>query len=180
MARRSHRGGHRHFALEGCIPRTSLPGNRHTSSGSGSVRHSSTEQGCGAELILKCYRSYVKNKVRVLFHRDQPTSRLVILCPLIPCSLSLIASVKGLRLACGGRAAARHVAGFFARHESNPSPVSCCCTCVNASRSYVLRRYLLNMGVSSTLTISIVCFGKLWGLVACHHCKPPFPGNWGT
>lgn len=29
--------------------------------------------------------------------------------------------------------------------------------------------YLKNMGVSSTLTISLILEGKLWGLIACHH-----------
>lgn len=32
--------------------------------------------------------------------------------------------------------------------------------------------YLRNMGVRSTLTISLVEEGQLWGLIACHHCTP--------
>jgi diguanylate cyclase (GGDEF)-like protein len=32
--------------------------------------------------------------------------------------------------------------------------------------------YLHNIGVSATLTISIIVRGKLWGLVACHHRSP--------
>lgn len=32
--------------------------------------------------------------------------------------------------------------------------------------------YLKNMGVSGTLTISLVLEGKLWGLIACHHYAP--------
>lgn len=32
--------------------------------------------------------------------------------------------------------------------------------------------YLKNMGVSATLTISIIIDGKLWGLIACHHSSP--------
>jgi light-regulated signal transduction histidine kinase (bacteriophytochrome) len=38
--------------------------------------------------------------------------------------------------------------------------------------------YLHNMGVTATLTISILQKGKLWGLVACHHHTPkilPYP-----
>ena len=31
--------------------------------------------------------------------------------------------------------------------------------------------YLKNMGVTSTLTISLMVRGKLWGLIACHHSK---------
>lgn len=38
--------------------------------------------------------------------------------------------------------------------------------------SAVHRVYLGNMGVRATLSISIVCDGKLWGLVACHHQAP--------
>lgn len=37
--------------------------------------------------------------------------------------------------------------------------------------------YLANMGVVASMSISIICDGKLWGLVACHHrtprCIPP-------
>jgi light-regulated signal transduction histidine kinase (bacteriophytochrome) len=32
--------------------------------------------------------------------------------------------------------------------------------------------YLKNMGVSATLTISLITEGKLWGLIACHHYSP--------
>jgi light-regulated signal transduction histidine kinase (bacteriophytochrome) len=32
--------------------------------------------------------------------------------------------------------------------------------------------YLRNMGVSASLTLSIICDGKLWGLIACHHFSP--------
>jgi light-regulated signal transduction histidine kinase (bacteriophytochrome) len=32
--------------------------------------------------------------------------------------------------------------------------------------------YLKNMGVSASLSISVVCEGKLWGLFACHHYAP--------
>jgi diguanylate cyclase (GGDEF)-like protein len=35
--------------------------------------------------------------------------------------------------------------------------------------------YLRNMGVRATLTLSIVCEGKLWGLIACHHHSPRTP-----
>jgi two-component system, chemotaxis family, sensor kinase Cph1 len=30
-------------------------------------------------------------------------------------------------------------------------------------------QYLENMGISGTLTLSIICDGRLWGLIACHH-----------
>ena len=33
-------------------------------------------------------------------------------------------------------------------------------------------RYLQNMGVGGTLTISLMDRGRLWGLVACHHDRP--------
>jgi light-regulated signal transduction histidine kinase (bacteriophytochrome) len=32
--------------------------------------------------------------------------------------------------------------------------------------------YLRNMGISASLTLSIMCDGKLWGLIACHHFSP--------
>ncbi|HEY9679274.1 MAG TPA: GAF domain-containing protein [Drouetiella sp.] len=32
--------------------------------------------------------------------------------------------------------------------------------------------YLQMMGVKASMTISIVCDGKLWGLIACHHLSP--------
>lgn len=42
------------------------------------------------------------------------------------------------------------------------------------SMSPVHLQYLRNMGVSSTLTVSLVADGKLWGLIACHHRTPRF------
>ena len=35
--------------------------------------------------------------------------------------------------------------------------------------------YLRNMGVSASLSISIIANGKLWGLFACHHYSPRLP-----
>ncbi|WP_082545621.1 MULTISPECIES: HWE histidine kinase domain-containing protein [unclassified Sphingomonas] len=35
--------------------------------------------------------------------------------------------------------------------------------------------YLSNMGVCASLSISVVCEGRLWGLVACHHYSPLRP-----
>ncbi len=37
------------------------------------------------------------------------------------------------------------------------------------SPSLVHLQYLRNMGVGASLTASIVCKGRLWGLIACHH-----------
>ena len=33
-------------------------------------------------------------------------------------------------------------------------------------------QYLMNMGVTATLVVSLVREGKLWGLIACHHYSP--------
>lgn len=44
------------------------------------------------------------------------------------------------------------------------------------SFSSVHREYLTNMGVRSTLVVSIVVAGQLWGLLACHHSTPRLPG----
>ena len=35
--------------------------------------------------------------------------------------------------------------------------------------------YLTNMGVSSSMSVSILREGQLWGLIACHHTKPLWP-----
>lgn len=35
--------------------------------------------------------------------------------------------------------------------------------------SPIHREYLHNMGVDASMSISIVCQGRLWGLIACHH-----------
>lgn len=40
------------------------------------------------------------------------------------------------------------------------------------SVSPIHREYLRNMGVVASMSISIICEGKLWGLVACHHRAP--------
>jgi len=34
--------------------------------------------------------------------------------------------------------------------------------------------YLKNMNVRASLTLSLICDGKLWGLVACHHFSPRY------
>jgi len=41
--------------------------------------------------------------------------------------------------------------------------------------SQVHQTYLKNMGVRATMSLSIVCEGKLWGLIACHHYQPRVP-----
>jgi two-component system, chemotaxis family, sensor kinase Cph1 len=38
--------------------------------------------------------------------------------------------------------------------------------------SPIHREYLRNMGVDASMSISIICEGKLWGLIACHHYSP--------
>jgi diguanylate cyclase (GGDEF)-like protein len=40
------------------------------------------------------------------------------------------------------------------------------------SASPVHIEYLRNMGVQSSLTVSIIVKQKLWGMIACHHAKP--------
>ncbi|MCW1883624.1 ATP-binding protein [Luteolibacter flavescens] len=42
------------------------------------------------------------------------------------------------------------------------------------SMSPIHVQYLKNMGVASSLSISLVVDGKLWGLIACHHRTPRF------
>jgi light-regulated signal transduction histidine kinase (bacteriophytochrome) len=50
-----------------------------------------------------------------------------------------------------------------------PLDMSCC---VLRSPSPIHIEYLKNMGVSATLTISLIENGQLWGLIACHHDSP--------
>ena len=47
--------------------------------------------------------------------------------------------------------------------------------CMLRGLSPVHLSYLRNMGVRATMTLSIVCEGKLWGLIACHHNSPRTP-----
>jgi diguanylate cyclase (GGDEF)-like protein len=47
--------------------------------------------------------------------------------------------------------------------------------CMLRGLSPVHLSYLRNMGVRATMTMSIVCDGKLWGLIACHHHRPRTP-----
>ncbi|MGX4642724.1 EAL domain-containing protein [Massilia sp. SYSU DXS3249] len=47
--------------------------------------------------------------------------------------------------------------------------------CILRGLSEVHLSYLRNMGVRATMTLSIVCEGKLWGLIACHHHRPRTP-----
>ena len=47
--------------------------------------------------------------------------------------------------------------------------------CMLRGLSPVHLSYLHNMGVRATLTLSIVCSGRLWGLIACHHDQPRSP-----
>ncbi len=35
-------------------------------------------------------------------------------------------------------------------------------------------QYLRNMDVAASLTMSLICDGKLWGLIACHHFSPKY------
>jgi light-regulated signal transduction histidine kinase (bacteriophytochrome) len=71
--------------------------------------------------------------------------------------------------------------------DVNAHPVSLCTLLKDASHSSVnlghstLRSaspihitYLKNMGVSATLTLSIMIEQRLWGLVACHNYKPKY------
>jgi light-regulated signal transduction histidine kinase (bacteriophytochrome) len=44
--------------------------------------------------------------------------------------------------------------------------------CVLRSPSPIHIEYLKNMGVSATLTISLIENGQIWGLIACHHDSP--------
>ncbi|HEY9679295.1 MAG TPA: GAF domain-containing protein [Drouetiella sp.] len=40
--------------------------------------------------------------------------------------------------------------------------------------SNIHMQYLRNMDVAASLTMSLICDGKLWGLIACHHFTPKY------
>lgn len=44
--------------------------------------------------------------------------------------------------------------------------------CSLRGASVMYTEYLQNMGAAASLTMSIRCEGKLWGLIACHHSTP--------
>jgi GAF domain-containing protein len=46
--------------------------------------------------------------------------------------------------------------------------------CSLRSMSPIHMQYLKNMGVGATLVASLLVGGRLWGLIACHHCGPRF------
>ena len=46
--------------------------------------------------------------------------------------------------------------------------------CVLRATSPIHLEYLRNMGVSASLTLSIVQDGRLWGMFACHHAEPRY------
>ncbi len=46
--------------------------------------------------------------------------------------------------------------------------------CILRTMSPVHVEYLRNMGVTASMSISIVKDGRLWGLIACHHGQPKF------
>jgi two-component system, chemotaxis family, sensor kinase Cph1 len=45
------------------------------------------------------------------------------------------------------------------------------------STSPIHLEYLRNMGVTATMTISLLREGELWGLIACHHYTPKYVGS---
>jgi chemotaxis family two-component system sensor kinase Cph1 len=46
------------------------------------------------------------------------------------------------------------------------------CQAILRNVSPIHREYLRNMGIDASMSISINCGGKLWGLIACHHYSP--------
>lgn len=40
--------------------------------------------------------------------------------------------------------------------------------------SSIHMQYLRNMDVAASMTMSLICDGKLWGLIACHHFSPKY------
>lgn len=45
---------------------------------------------------------------------------------------------------------------------------------VMRAASNIHLQYLRNMDVAASMTMSLICDGKLWGLIACHHFSPKY------
>ena len=58
--------------------------------------------------------------------------------------------------------------------QSQPLDMS---DCALRSVSPVHMQYLRNMGVTATLTFSVIVQGRLWGMVSCHHRKERLVGH---
>lgn len=95
---------------------------------------------------------YKQNKVRLLFDRDQPTARL--------CCRTMEEIENPLDMT---HSFLRAISPIHLKSVLNFSHFSTRAHLVHSSS-----RYLANMGVRSSMSISIVVFGKLWGLVALH------------
>ena len=61
-------------------------------------------------------------------------------------------------------------------HDEAPSAPPDLSFAMLRSVSPVHLQYLRNMGVQSTLSVSVVVEDRLWGLIACHHPTPKSPG----
>ncbi|KAG9003263.1 Light-sensor Protein kinase [Tulasnella sp. JGI-2019a] len=85
-----------------------------------------------ADIPAQARELYVINKVRSLYDRDQPTSRLV----------------------CRDFSDLDHPLDMTHCYLRAMSPIHC--------------KYLENMGVRASMSVSITAFGQLWGLIACH------------
>ena len=68
-------------------------------------------------------------------------------------------------------ASAEPVELYPLRHPQSDRPVDLTRSILRSPYSCHLE-YLHNMGVASSLTISLIDDGKLWGLIACHHLTP--------
>ena len=68
-------------------------------------------------------------------------------------------------------AAAEPVQLFPLHHPQSDRPVDLTRSILRSPSACHLE-YLHNMGVASSLTISLIDDGKLWGLIACHHLTP--------
>ena len=115
--------------------------------GSGSVVAEATDPGIGSFLGLRFPASDIPQQARLLYLRTP---------------FRLIADVY-----------AEPVAIHPARDEAG-APIDLSLSILR-SVSPVHIEYLKHMGVSASLSISIVVEGKLWGLFACHHDAPRRP-----
>ncbi len=89
----------------------------------------------------------------------------------IPKPVRQLFLLNALRVRKGGEDAASPLIPALNPATGEPLDMS---RCVLRATAPIHLEYLHNMGVSASLTLSIVQSGRLWGMFACHHAEPRY------
>ncbi len=89
----------------------------------------------------------------------------------IPKQVRQLLLLNPLRVRKGGEDTCSPLVPVLSPATGEPLDMS---RCVLRATSPIHLEYLHNMGVSASLTLSIVQGGQLWGLFACHHIEPKY------